>query len=161
MPPFPVVIAWCEESRTLTNEDGGSGGGGGGSSSSSSGAIRLFRSRWLMLAILSLLALLSDWICFSVAPIPGLTMQAYSGVHPASLVTLFLATNVSFCLLEPIMVQRYGLRDVVVFGAFLMAVGCVLRSGLPGFQTTSAAVVMLGTVFVGAAQPFFQCTPAL
>ena len=114
-----------------------------------------------MLALLSLLAMLSDWVCFSVAPIPGLTQLAYSGVHPASLVTLFLFTNVFFCLVEPIIVKRYGLRDTIIFGAMLMAIGCILRSGLPGYPTTSAGVVMLGTVFVGAAQPFFQCTPAL
>ena len=114
-----------------------------------------------MLALLSLLAMLSDWVCFSVAPIPGLTQLAYSGVHPASLVTLFLFTNVFFCLVEPIIVKRYGLRDTIIFGAMLMAIGCILRSGLPGYPTTSAGVVMLGTVFVGAAQPFFQCTPAM
>jgi MFS family permease len=148
MPPLPLVIPWCEQSRTLSEGSGGTG-------------IRLYRSRWLMLAILSLLAMLSDWICFSVAPIPGLTMLAYSGVHPASLVTLFLSTNVFFCLFEPLIVKRHGLRETVVYGAALMAIGCVLRSGLPGFPTTSASVVMLGTVFVGAAQPFFQCTPAL
>ena len=74
-----------------------------------------------MLALLSLLAMLSDWVCFSVAPIPGLTQLAYSGVHPASLVTLFLFTNVFFCLVEPIIVKRYGLRDTIIFGAMLMA----------------------------------------
>ena len=115
MPPLPLVIPWCEQSRTLSEGSGGTG-------------IRLYRSRWLMLAILSLLAMLSDWICFSVAPIPGLTMLAYSGVHPASLVTLFLSTNVFFCLFEPLIVKRHGLRETVVYGAALMAIGCVLRS---------------------------------
>ena len=142
---FPAKIPCCEESNAISSDS----------------PIRLYRSRWLMLALLSLLAMLSDWVCFSVAPIPGLTQLAYSGVHPASLVTLFLSTNVFFCLIEPIIVKRYGLRDTIVFGAMLMAIGCTLRSGLPGYPTTSAGVVMLGTVFVGAAQPFFQCTPAM
>lgn len=113
-----------------------------------------------MLTILSLLAFLSDWICFSVAPIPAITEAAYEGMHPSDLVTIFLSTNVLFCFIEPFLIVRRGLRRVVVDGAWLMAVGCLLRSGLPGIVVKSKAMVVLGTMFVGAAQPFFQCTPA-
>lgn len=121
---------------------------------------RLYCSRWTMLAILSGLALLSDWICFSVAPIPAITEAAYQ-MHPATLVTIFLTTNVMFCFIEPLLIMRRGLRRVVRDGAWLMFIGCLLRGGLPGLPVTSNALVVLGTIFVGAAQPFFQCTPAM
>ena len=42
--------------------------------------------------------------------------------------TVFLATNVVFCFLEPVVVRRVGLRAVVVGAAWLMAAGCVLRA---------------------------------
>jgi len=135
-------------------ESGGLRDGGGAS------PVRLYRERWLMLALLSSLALLSDWICFSVAPIPAVTEATY-GLHPSSLVTLFLTTNVFFCLVEPYVVLRKGLGFTVVSGAVLMFLGCLMRSGLPQLPTESRALVEVGTVLVGAAQPFFQCTPAM
>ena len=142
-----------------------------------------------MLVILSLLALLSDWVCFSLgasplfhrsiahgfiinrlfvtllpaaAPVPGATEEEFAGLHPAHLITIFLSTNVIFCFIEPLVVRRRGLRDTVVAGAALMTFGCLLRSGIGReHEVTSVSAVILGTVFVGAAQPFFQCTPAM
>merc|ERR1719379_1790113 len=41
-----------------------------------------------------------------------------------------------------------------------MASGCLLRSGVPlSGSLPPYAEVVAGTVLVGAAQPFFQCTP--
>ena len=122
---------------------------------------KLYPSRWLQLGYLSGLALLSDWVCFSVAAAPEMWTETY-GRDPATLIDIFLFTNVVFCLLEPGVVRRFGLRVVVVGAAVLMSAGCALRSGLPfSGSVPPYAEVVLGTVFVGAAQPFFQCTPPL
>jgi hypothetical protein len=139
--------------------------------------VRVSRRRWLMLAYLSLLALLSDWICFSAAPIAPLVRRNFR-VHDAHLVTCFLATNVIFCLLEPSVVKVCGLRVAVVGGALAMALGCLLRSAAAEVAVYEQAylsddddslsldmapgyLVVAGTMLVGAAQPFFQCTPSL
>mmetsp|Transcript_35846 Transcript_35846/g.88267 ORF Transcript_35846/g.88267 Transcript_35846/m.88267 type:complete len:517 (+) Transcript_35846:949-2499(+) len=138
----------------------GGGGGGGGD------APILYGQRWVQLAYLSTLALLSDWVCFSVAATPG-TWDAIFHHKAETLIDVFLFTNVIFCFLEPAIVARLGLRNVVVGAGFLMTAGCALRSGLEfeNFWPYSAMPTytqeVLGTVLVGAAQPFFQCTPTL
>ena len=124
-------------------------------------AFALEPRRWLMLAYLSTFALLSDWVCFFSAPIPELVVRTYSNdafaVSNSHLVTVFLATNVLFCFLEPVVVRdarrraplvvvvgtealalspappsaqvrRAGLRAVVTGAGWLMAAGCGLRS---------------------------------
>ena len=72
-------------------------------------AFALEPRRWLMLAYLSTFALLSDWVCFFSAPIPELVVRTYSNdafaVSNSHLVTVFLATNVLFCFLEPVVVS--------------------------------------------------------
>mmetsp|Transcript_18311 Transcript_18311/g.57598 ORF Transcript_18311/g.57598 Transcript_18311/m.57598 type:complete len:697 (+) Transcript_18311:100-2190(+) len=128
------------------------------------------RERWIMLFYLSALAMLSDWICFSAAPIAKF-VQSDLGLEDSNLVSCFLATNVAFCLLEPAAVRRFRLRAVVVSGAFAMAAGCALRclateiacgSWWPyGVGELPRILVIAGTMLVGAAQPFFQCTPSL
>lgn len=123
--------------------------------------LKLYPERWLQLAFLSVLALLSDWVCFSVAAAPETWVNTY-GRSPAQLIDIFLFTNVAFCFLEPGIVRRFGLRGVVVGAGILMSVGCALRSGIPFTGTVPEyAEVVAGTILVGAAQPFFQCTPPL
>ena len=126
-----------------------------------SGKFQLYPSRWVQLGYLSALALLSDWVCFSVAAAPE-TWEATYGHDPATLIDIFLFTNVLFCFLEPAVVRRLGLRAVIIGAAFLMTTGCLLRSGVPftGAEPVYSQIVA-GTVLVGAAQPFFQCTPPL
>eukprot|EP00638_Chattonella_subsalsa_P021854 CAMPEP_0117856090 /NCGR_PEP_ID=MMETSP0950-20121206/1039_1 /TAXON_ID=44440 /ORGANISM="Chattonella subsalsa, Strain CCMP2191" /LENGTH=372 /DNA_ID=CAMNT_0005705123 /DNA_START=200 /DNA_END=1321 /DNA_ORIENTATION=- len=49
----------------------------------------------------------------------------------------------------------------MVLGCMIMFLGCIVKSGIPGLWSASYGSLLLGTVFVGIAQPFFQCTPAL
>ena len=122
---------------------------------------KLYPQRWVQLAYLSVYALISDWVCFSVAAIPESWSEAYG--HSASeLVDLFLFTNVLTCFLFTDIARKFGLRKCIVAAASLMTAGCFLRSGVPfvgGLPPYSQ--VMAGTILVGAAQPFFQCTPPL
>mmetsp|Transcript_62552 Transcript_62552/g.116309 ORF Transcript_62552/g.116309 Transcript_62552/m.116309 type:complete len:537 (-) Transcript_62552:114-1724(-) len=122
---------------------------------------RVYFQRWIQLAYLAALALLSDWVCFSVAPVYEVWQNQYHR-HQSELITIFLFTNVLFCFIEPAVVARWGLRKVVVGSSFLMSVGCMLRSGLVFTRKMPWYwLEILGTVCVGAAQPFFQCTPTL
>jgi MFS family permease len=153
--------------------------------------------RWVQLAYISILALLSDWICFSVAAVPDVYGQAYSylssdsgnlEVHSAAtLIDMFLFTNVASCFLVTDVVDKIGLQRAIQSAALLMAVGCWFRSGFDFITPSLAAAaaggaplllssssitssflhlvpdtsMVIGTILVGAAQPFFQCTPPL
>jgi sugar phosphate permease len=128
---------------------------------------QVFPQRWVQLAYLSALALLSDWICFATAATPGVYERAF-GHSSASLIDIFLFTNVATCFLVTDIVNRFGLQKAIQGAAVLMMVGCWLRSGvsfLPfvpeDLHLVSYPVVVFGTILVGAAQPFFQCTPPL
>jgi len=122
---------------------------------------KLYPQRWVQLGYLAVLALLSDWVCFSVAAAPETWVQTYAQ-DPATLIDIFLFTNVFFCFAEPAIVRRVGLRNCIVGAAIVMSSGCALRSGIPlTGAVPSYPFVVAGTILVGAAQPFFQCTPPL
>ncbi|CAJ1455025.1 unnamed protein product [Effrenium voratum] len=122
----------------------------------------LYTQRWVQLAFLALLALVSDLVCFSVAATPATWTKVF-GQDPASLIDIFLFTNVFACFLEPYVIRKFGLRIPIVGAAVLMAVGCWLRSGIPfsGEELPGYSTVVAGTMLVAVAQPFFQCTPPL
>jgi len=178
---------------------------------------QVYSQRWTQLAYLSLLALLSDWICFSVAASPDGFEHAYPGASAANLIDIFLFTNVASCFLVTDVVAKFGLEKAIKGAAGIMTVGCLLRSGIPdlawlenfglglgagianaadGAETIVQAMsqevidvlpdavsdmidpstlteasrvaglepyslLVLGTVMVGFAQPYFQCTPPM
>ena len=125
------------------------------------------------MAYLSLLALFSDWICFSVASAPETFQATYVGHSAASLIDIFQFTNAASCLLVTDTVSRFGLGKSIKDAAALIATGCLFRSGLGPLTTTlglstgnDAGLVpywsiLVGTIMVGAAEPFFQCTPPM
>ena len=150
---------------------------------------QVYPQRWVQLGYLSMLALLSDWVCFSTAATPSTFEDAFQH-SSASLIDMFLFTNVASCFLVTDIVAKIGLQRAIQGAALLMAVGCWFRSGL-GFvlpvlsahaadlpdaiattvesMSTSVSadglvpypLLLVGTLMVGAAQPFFQCTPPL
>jgi MFS family permease len=174
---------------------------------------QVYPQRWTQLAYLSILALLSDWICFSVAASPDHFEHAYPGASAANLIDIFLFTNVASCFLVTDVVAKFGLELSIKGAAGIMTLGCLFRSGIPdlswldrfGFglginianaeslvQSVSREVIdvlpdavsdlvdpstlteasrtaglepyallVLGTVLVGFAQPYFQCTPPM
>ncbi|CAM9430046.1 unnamed protein product [Phaeothamnion confervicola] len=116
-------------------------------------------ARWRVLLTLATLNLLSDWICFSVAPISAYAEAEFPGLRPSVLVAAFLVANVSATLTEPYLLRRFGLHRIVVAAAAVMLAGNLLKAGLPVVAPNrSAALVVAGFVVVGAAQPFFQVT---
>jgi hypothetical protein len=71
----------------------------------------------------------SDWTCYSVAPIALLTREAFGSVHAERLVVVFLSANAVATACEPIILSRLGLRRTVLFGALLLMIGSVVKSG--------------------------------
>eukprot|EP00522_Entomoneis_paludosa_P018925 CAMPEP_0172444332 /NCGR_PEP_ID=MMETSP1065-20121228/4383_1 /TAXON_ID=265537 /ORGANISM="Amphiprora paludosa, Strain CCMP125" /LENGTH=1048 /DNA_ID=CAMNT_0013194821 /DNA_START=135 /DNA_END=3281 /DNA_ORIENTATION=+ len=129
---------------------------------------KVYWGRWVMLMYMSLLNLLSDWTCYSVAPIALLTQEAFGEIDPEQLVTIFLAANAVASGCEPIILSRLGLRRTVLFGALLLMVGSIIKSGgMPPIVASDLEKghgewrVYVGFFLVGLSQPLYQCTPAL
>jgi len=126
--------------------------------------IKVYPQRWIQLGYLSILALMSDWICFSVAASPD-TYENSFGHSAAGLIDMFLFMNVASCFVVTDVVDKFGMKKSIQGAALLMAAGCWLRSGLSflsgGHDLVPYPVLVIGTLMVGAAQPFFQCTPPL
>ncbi len=78
-------------------------------------SLQLDRGRWVQLSILSSLSLLSDWVCFAVSPILHLVEDG-DYPEPSFLVATFLAANVLSTLVEPLVVDTWGLRSGVILG---------------------------------------------
>jgi len=109
--------------------------------------------------MLSVLALVSDWVCFATAAVPS-EFRAATGHESATLIDIFLVSNVLSCFLYTDISRVLGLRNSTILAAALMAAGCLCRSGLPG-QLPGYEFLVAGTILVGVAQPFFQCAPPL
>eukprot|EP00594_Rhizosolenia_setigera_P013856 CAMPEP_0178955764 /NCGR_PEP_ID=MMETSP0789-20121207/9805_1 /TAXON_ID=3005 /ORGANISM="Rhizosolenia setigera, Strain CCMP 1694" /LENGTH=622 /DNA_ID=CAMNT_0020637469 /DNA_START=169 /DNA_END=2037 /DNA_ORIENTATION=+ len=143
---------------------------------------KVYPQRWVQLGYLSVLALLSDWICFAVAASPSTFEAAYPGHSAASIIDMFLFSNVLSCFLVTDIVAKFGLSKAIKGAAGIMTAGCLLRSGasflgplissanaesLPSIipasddGLVSYPFLVAGTILVGIAQPFFQCTPPM
>lgn len=110
----------------------------------------------------------SDWTCYSVAPIALLTEEAFGSINPEQLVVIFLCANGLSTACEPIILSRLGLRRTVLFGALLLMIGSIVKSGgMPPIIQADLQKgqgewrVYLGFFLVGLSQPLYQCTPAL
>lgn len=117
---------------------------------------------------MSLLNLLSDWTCYSVAPIAVLTEEAFGHINAEQLVVIFLGANALATACEPILLSRLGLRRTVLFGALLLMIGSIVKSGgMPPIIQANLTKgegewrVYVGFFLVGLSQPLYQCTPAL
>jgi len=126
---------------------------------------KVYGSRWIMLGYLSAMNLMSDWTCYSVAPIAALVNEAYGGIRPTALVCTFLGANAIASACEPLVLSRLGLRRTITLGSLLLALGSLIKSGIPYLYAPppSAAVWRIYVAFavVGLSQPLYQCTPAL
>ena len=183
-PPLPIMMYPQYSDLSGSNNNGGGGGKTTPKTSNNGKEInidhlldeehyRVYNARWIMLAYMSMLNLLSDWTCYSVAPIALLTIDAFGEVDPESLVTVFLGANAVASAMEPAILGRLGLRRTVVFGAALLMIGSIIKSGgiFAMFTGRSSSDdeededmtwrLYLGFFLVGLSQPLYQCTPAL
>lgn len=146
----------------------GGGKGGDVSSMDEQKGFRVYWQRWIMLFYMSLLNLLSDWTCYSVAPIALLTVEAFGEIDPEKLVVVFLGANAVATACEPIILARLGLRRTVLFGSLLLMIGSIVKSGgVPPILKSDLQMghdewrLYFGFFLVGLSQPLYQCTPAL
>ena len=96
----------------------------------------LYQERWLMLTIVSALALLSDWACFAAVGGTKAWVSAFNK-NPEDLIDIFLFSNVMTCFLYTDLTRRFGLKKVITVASGLMAVGCALRSGAVSASVSS------------------------
>jgi len=179
----------------VNNGGGGDGIAGGVEDDEDDGEFQVYWRRWLMLFYMSILNLLSDWVshdncflilyllcvlmlrslvgstpqtCYSVAPLATLFSERFGAVDPERLVVIFLGANAIATACEPIILARLGLRKTVLFGALLLMIGSMIKSG--GIPPIIGAELVrgrdewrlsLGFFLVGLSQPLYQCTPAL
>eukprot|EP00546_Thalassionema_frauenfeldii_P013599 CAMPEP_0178916086 /NCGR_PEP_ID=MMETSP0786-20121207/12421_1 /TAXON_ID=186022 /ORGANISM="Thalassionema frauenfeldii, Strain CCMP 1798" /LENGTH=597 /DNA_ID=CAMNT_0020589337 /DNA_START=207 /DNA_END=1997 /DNA_ORIENTATION=+ len=188
---FPIQQQRQQSSAPLQAKLNGLNGSSSNNNKTTKLQPQVYPQRWVQLSYLSLLALLSDWICFSVAASPSTFETAFPGHSAANLIDIFLFTNVASCFLVTDIVQKVGLQRAIQGAAVVMTLGCWCRSGF-GFvhdwgvanalgindYVTSGLggstvppptedglvsywLILVGTILVGAAQPFFQCTPPM
>ncbi|KAL7551215.1 hypothetical protein ACHAWF_016255 [Thalassiosira exigua] len=120
---------------------------------------RVYPQRWTQLLYLSLLALLSDWICFSVAASPEGFEHAYPGASAANLIDIFLFTNVASCFLVTDVVAKFGLEKAIKAAAGIMTLGCLLRSGVPDLAWLEKFGLELGAGIANAAEAASSAVP--
>ena len=116
----------------------------------------LHPSRWAMLFYISLLNLLSGWICFSIAPVAKLLRES---VDAGLLVSSFLIASCFATFFAPATLSRFGLRRTVLLGAFLLLVGLKVCCATPNFVEGRQLQLLIGFVIVGISQPLYQVTP--
>ncbi|GMI29908.1 hypothetical protein TeGR_g1073, partial [Tetraparma gracilis] len=156
-----AILAFLES--VIDSVEKGKGNISSSFSSPDGGRTGLSPDRWVMLGYLSILALLSDWVCFSNAASPHTFEALYPDHSYASLIDMFLFTNVFSSFLVTDTISKVGLSNAIKASSLLMFFGCLLRSAgvALGLEATPYEFVLAGTLCVGAAQPFFQCTPPL
>jgi len=143
--------------RLLNAEEGGMAGAKGDGEDATT-----FSYRWIMLFYVLALNLLGGWTCFSVAPISTMTGNALGVADPENLVAAFLAATVLGTACEPAILGRIGLRRTVLFGALLLMLGNLVKSGVSETDRSDYGDwrAYLGFVLAGMSQPFYRCTAA-
>eukprot|EP00118_Oscarella_pearsei_P026715 m.310333 g.310333 ORF g.310333 m.310333 type:complete len:567 (+) comp50976_c0_seq1:35-1735(+) len=120
---------------------------------------KTYSSRWLILAILVLLNISNamNWIAF--APVTNKAMSYYSvGEFPINCLSLvFFIISIPFGFFGAWLLDTYGLKLGLWIGAWLNAVGAVVRY-LSCFNH-SYAIVLVGQMICAIAQPFILFAP--
>ena len=132
----------------------------------SSGEPVLYRARWLMLALFSLLSGMNALVWISLSSISTIIQDYYAvsdnqvNLLPVSFYIIYLPLFVPAVAL----LEKHGLRPTLLCAATFLALGCLLRAFKGGDPTPESFQLgmLLGTVFVSVSTPFiFACTTAL
>jgi MFS family permease len=113
---------------------------------------KLYRYRWVVLAVFMFINLTIQVLWISYAPITG-PAAAYYGVSDLQIGLLAMSFMIAFIPLSlPVswVIDTYGFRLAVSIGAVMMGIFGVLR-GLAG---DSYSLVLWSTIGIAAAQPF-------
>jgi len=113
---------------------------------------RLYRYRWVVLAVFMFINLTIQMLWIAYAPITGPAAQYY-GVTDLQIGLLSMVFMIAFIPLSiPVswLIDTYGFRLAVSIGAVLMGIFGVLR----GVAGTNYGLVLWSTIGIAAAQPF-------
>jgi MFS family permease len=114
--------------------------------------IKLYRYRWVVLAIFMFINLTIQILWIAYAPITGPAAEYY-GVSDLQIGLLAMSFMIVFIPLSiPVswLIDTYGFRFAVSIGAIMMGVFGLLR----GFAGQNYTLVLLSTIGIAAAQPF-------
>ena len=115
-------------------------------------SIKLYRYRWVVLAVFAFINLTIQILWISYSPITGPAADYY-GVDDIQIGLLAMSFMIAFIPLSlpaSWAIDTYGYRPAVSFGAILMGVFGLLR----GFAGQNYALVLLSTIGIAIAQPF-------
>lgn len=113
---------------------------------------KLYKYRWVVLAVFMFINLTIQMLWITYAPITGPAAKFY-GVTDLKIGFLAMSFMIAFIPLSiPVswIIDTYGFRRAVSIGAVLMGVFGLLR----GFAGTNYTLVLCSTIGIAAAQPF-------
>lgn len=113
---------------------------------------KLYKYRWVVLAVFMFINLTMQMLWISYAPITGVAAQYY-GVTDLKIGLLSMVFMIAFIPLSipaSWMIDKYGFKKAVGLGAVMMGVFSLAR----GFAGNNFSLVLLSTIGIAAAQPF-------
>jgi len=113
---------------------------------------KLYKYRWVVLAVFMFINLTMQMLWISYAPITGVAAQYY-GVTDLKIGLLSMVFMIAFIPLSipaSWMIDKYGFKKAVGLGAVMMGVFSLAR----GFAGDNFSLVLLSTIGIAAAQPF-------
>ncbi|XP_070541015.1 solute carrier family 49 member A3-like [Ptychodera flava] len=126
---------------------------------------RVYKRRWFILFLVSLLMYSSQLLWLSFSPAASLVAQYYNvsnkSINLFSMMYLISAIPMGFVAMW--LLDTYGLRPSILIGAWLTAIGSIIRtiSVLPFIpQAWSFPMVCSGQVLCAIAYPIFNSCPA-
>eukprot|EP00823_Brevimastigomonas_motovehiculus_P003589 TRINITY_DN2215_c0_g1_i1.p1 TRINITY_DN2215_c0_g1~~TRINITY_DN2215_c0_g1_i1.p1 ORF type:complete len:627 (-),score=166.04 TRINITY_DN2215_c0_g1_i1:326-2206(-) len=125
--------------------------------------IVLFPSRWFALFNFSMLAIMNNVVCFSLAPVVDQAEKFYDSFMDLSyLIDLFFLTYVLASFPSSRYLQKHGLRAGLVLGCLFQSTGAVLRClTLSGVEGSSFLMVMIGQAVASLGQAFVVNSPPM
>ncbi|KAK2180634.1 hypothetical protein NP493_434g00008 [Ridgeia piscesae] len=124
---------------------------------------RVYKKRWLILAVVALLNVSNGMLWITFSPIADVT-AAYYGVGDMAvnwLSLIFLVVCIPLGLVAAWLLDTLGLRTGIVLAAWVNIAGSVLRvvSCLPMSHDHRFALVLSGQALAACAQPFMLFAP--
>ena len=126
------------------------------------GTVRLYKYRWVVLAVLMFITMMAQVQWLTHAPIARAAEVYYTGrFNPTSFFNIdFLASSymifyLIMCIPASYFIDRFGIVKGVGLGAILMAAGGAIK----GFSGNSFTLVLAGQILFAIAQPFVINAP--
>lgn len=113
---------------------------------------KLYKYRWVVLAVFMFINLTMQMLWISYAPITGVAAQYYSvtDLKIGLLSMVFMIAFIPLSIPASWMIDKYGFKKAVGLGAVMMGVFSLAR----GFAGNNFSLVLLSTIGIAAAQPF-------